>query len=128
EGVVQEEPAAVAVVVLVYGQADLPQVRLALGPVGRLSDFLDSGQQQADQHADDGDDDQQLDQRERTSVSHDSLPCRRPATPSGPGITNLWIVLQTRPGKATGFREIDIREIFSINITEEFQQASARGR
>src|SRR5262249_16108576 len=46
-------------------QTDLLEVVLAAGAVGRLADLLDGGQEQADQHRDDGDDDQQLDQRER---------------------------------------------------------------
>ena len=50
-------------------QTNLPQVVLALGPVGRLADFLYGRKQHADQDADDGDDDEQLNQREtRTPI------------------------------------------------------------
>jgi hypothetical protein len=50
-------------------QPDLLEVVGALDPVGRLPDFLDGGEQQSDQNADDGDDDQQLDERERRATS-----------------------------------------------------------
>ena len=49
---------------VVAGDPNLLEVVLAAHPVGCLPYFLDSGKQQADQHADDGDHDQQLDQRE----------------------------------------------------------------
>jgi hypothetical protein len=48
----------------VQGQADLLEVVLALGSRRRLADLLHGGQEQADEHRDDGDDHQQLDQRE----------------------------------------------------------------
>jgi hypothetical protein len=44
------------------GQADLLEVILAAHATRRLADLLDRGQQQRDQHGDDGDDDQQFDQ------------------------------------------------------------------
>ena len=50
--------------VVVAGKADLLQVVLAGHPVGGLPDLLDSGQQQADQDGNNGDDDQQLNERE----------------------------------------------------------------
>ena len=53
-------------VVVVRGQGDLVQVVRTADAVGGLADFLDGGQEQPDQDADDGDDDQQLDQREPT--------------------------------------------------------------
>jgi hypothetical protein len=46
----------------VHRQPDLLEVVGALHLVGRLADLLDGRQEQADQHGDDGDDDQQLDQ------------------------------------------------------------------
>src|SRR5262249_9058103 len=55
---------AVGVVVVVKRQADLLEVVLALGAGGGFADFLDGGQEQADEHGDDGYDHQQLDQRE----------------------------------------------------------------
>src|SRR5436309_1431614 len=48
------------VMVIVRGQAKLLHVVGALDPAGGLADLLDGGQQQADQHGDDGNDDQQL--------------------------------------------------------------------
>ena len=48
----------------VNGHGDLAQVVAALGAGGRLPHLLDGGQEQADEDGDDGDDDQQLDQRE----------------------------------------------------------------
>src|SRR5262249_50231148 len=62
----------VVVVVGVDGDAQLLEVVLAGGGRGRLTHLLDGRQQQADQHGDDGDDDEQLDQRERrpTTVPH----------------------------------------------------------
>jgi len=47
-----------AVVVRVRRQAELLEVVLALGAVGGLAHLLHGGQQQADQHRDDGDHDQ----------------------------------------------------------------------
>jgi hypothetical protein len=46
-------------------EADLLEVVLALGAVGRLADLLDGRQQQAHQHRNDRDHDEQLDERER---------------------------------------------------------------
>jgi hypothetical protein len=57
----------VDVVAGVGGQRDLLEVVHALGPAGRLADFLHRGQQQADEDGDDGDHHQQLDQREGAS-------------------------------------------------------------
>src|SRR5262249_19110189 len=56
--------AAVRVVEALGGDADLVQVVLAGGARGGLTDLLDGGQEHADEHRDDGDDDEQLDQRE----------------------------------------------------------------
>jgi hypothetical protein len=50
---------------VVHGQPPVAEVVLALGLVGGLAHLLDGGQQHADQDGDDGDDHQQLDQRER---------------------------------------------------------------
>ena len=55
---------AVVVVEAVQGQADLLEVALAAGAVGRLAHLLHRGQEQSDQHGDDGNHHQQLDQRE----------------------------------------------------------------
>src|SRR5436305_1315307 len=54
---------------VVHGQADLLEVVGALEARGRLAHLLDGGEQEADQHGDDGDDDQQLDQREGASAT-----------------------------------------------------------
>ena len=62
---------AVGAVVVVEGQADLLQVVLAAQPGGGLADLLHGGQEQADEHRDDGDHHQQLDQREpRSQPTH----------------------------------------------------------
>ena len=55
--------------VVVRGDAQLLEVVLALDPGGRFADLLYRGQQQADQDGDDGDDHQQLDQREAGRAS-----------------------------------------------------------
>src|SRR5262249_32890401 len=55
---------AVAVVVVVDGQADLLEVVGALQACGGLADLLHRGEQQADEDRDDGDDHQQLGQGE----------------------------------------------------------------
>jgi hypothetical protein len=49
----------------VHGQRPLVEVVLAAHAGGGFADFLDGGEQQADQDGDDGDDDEQFDQRER---------------------------------------------------------------
>src|SRR5262249_37832152 len=56
--------AVVGVVVVVQGQADLLEVVRTLHACGGLADLLHGRQQQPDEDADDGDDDQKLDQRE----------------------------------------------------------------
>ena len=48
--------------VFLGGDAELPQVVLALRPIGGLARGLDRRHDQGDQDADDGDDDEQLDQ------------------------------------------------------------------
>ena len=58
---------ALLVVVIVQRQAELVEVVGALGPVGRLAHLLNRGEQQRDQHRDDGDDHQQLNERESLS-------------------------------------------------------------
>src|SRR5262249_39188244 len=55
---------AVGVVVGVKGEADLLEVVLAAEARGGLADLLHRGDQQGDQHREDGDHHQQLDQRE----------------------------------------------------------------
>ena len=67
------EHATVGVGVLVHGQTYLPHVIRALRPAGRPARRLHSGQQQADHDAYNGDDDQKLDESERTSGAHGSL-------------------------------------------------------
>src|SRR5262249_36514475 len=57
--------ATVDALVGVERQPDLLEVVGALQASRRLADLLDGGQQQADQNADDGDDNEQLDQGER---------------------------------------------------------------
>ena len=44
-------------------RADLPETRRALHGLRRGAGFIDDGKEDADQHADDADDDQELDQR-----------------------------------------------------------------
>ena len=48
----------------VHRERELANVVLATRPPGRLACGLDRRQEQADEHADDGDDDEQLDERE----------------------------------------------------------------
>jgi hypothetical protein len=50
--------------IIVQGQADLPQVIFAGYTIGRLSHFLNCGEQEANQQGDDRDHDQQFDQGE----------------------------------------------------------------
>ena len=52
----------VGIVIIVGRQPDLFQVVCAAHAIGSLADFLDRGQQEADQNADDGDDNKQFDQ------------------------------------------------------------------
>src|SRR5262249_27078496 len=58
----------VGVVVVVRGQSDLLEVVAALHACGGLADLLDGREQEADQDRDDGNHDQQLDERERSSA------------------------------------------------------------
>jgi hypothetical protein len=53
---------------MVEGQAHLLEIVLAGDTVGRLANLLHSGQQKPNQDADNGDHDQQLDKRERSST------------------------------------------------------------
>lgn len=46
---------------IVRGQAELPQIINALGSPRSFASCLDCGKEQGNQHADDGDDNQQLD-------------------------------------------------------------------
>jgi hypothetical protein len=58
----------------VQGEALLLEVVGVLRPGGGLADLLDGGEQQADQDRDDGDDDEQLDQREGgPAANHERL-------------------------------------------------------
>ena len=72
---------ALRVVVGVQRQRQLLEVVGALHPAGCLADLLDGGQQKPDEDGDDGDDHQQLDQREGATgravggqVGHQSSP------------------------------------------------------
>ena len=58
------------VVAVVHRQANLLEVVLALRAGRGLADFLDGGQQQADEDGDDRDDHQQFDEREPGSTAH----------------------------------------------------------
>ena len=62
--------AVVGVVVVVRGQGDLLEIVRALHPPRRLAGRLHGGQQQCDQDADDGDDHEQLDEREGSTTGH----------------------------------------------------------
>ena len=53
---------------IVDGDADLLEVVGAGHAVGRLAHFLHGGNQQADEHGDDGDHHEQFDQRETTPI------------------------------------------------------------
>jgi len=53
----------------VAGDGELLEVVAALRPCGGFAHLLDGGQQEADEHGDDGDDHQQLDQRERHATT-----------------------------------------------------------
>jgi hypothetical protein len=73
----------VGVVVIVQGEADLVEVVAALHAGRGFANLLHRGQQKPDQDADDGDDDEQLDQGEREPPaplgderSHDYAPFR----------------------------------------------------
>jgi hypothetical protein len=74
------------------GQADLLEVIQAAHARRSGPHLLDGGQQQADQDRDDGDDHQQLDQREATSSS--SLP---PVSDPGPA-QSVHLCLAFGPG------------------------------
>src|SRR5207249_4191264 len=63
------------VVEAVEGDADLFEVVLALETHRDLADFLHRGQQQADQDGDDGDDHQELDQREANRGAPGTASC-----------------------------------------------------
>jgi hypothetical protein len=58
------------IVVVVHGQADLLEVVLTLQTAGGLAHLLHGGQEQAQQDGDDGNDDEQLDEREGLADSH----------------------------------------------------------
>jgi hypothetical protein len=66
---------AVARCVLGEGEAELPQIRLALRAAGTLTGGLNRRQQEPHNQADDRDDDEQLHQRQAGSLSHP--PARR---------------------------------------------------
>ena len=66
----------------VGGQANLLEIVLAFHAVGRLANFLHGRQQEADEDRDDGDDDEQLDEREAWSTAHSSSLLRGIRVPS----------------------------------------------
>jgi hypothetical protein len=51
----------------VDGEAKLPEVVAARGASGRFAGLLHGGEQQRDEDANDGDDDEQFDERERAA-------------------------------------------------------------
>ena len=59
--------------VAVQGEPDLLEVAGAADAVGGLADLLDGGQEQADQHGDNRDDDEQLDECESGSAERMSI-------------------------------------------------------
>src|SRR5262249_12946144 len=71
----------VGCVVVVGREGDLLEVVAALHAVGGLAHLLDRRQQQADEHRDDGNDDQQLDEREGTSSQRPRTELRHGAYP-----------------------------------------------
>ena len=86
---VQEELAVPVVEVLLDPQADLVQMTLTVHPPCRLPSRLNGREQEGDQSADDGDDHQELDQRETEMPTHTESPINSPVS----GITFLKIVL-----------------------------------
>ncbi len=56
--------------VIQHADGDLPEIVFALGESGRFARGLNRGEQQGDQHADDGDHHQQLNQREAAGVRY----------------------------------------------------------
>src|SRR5207248_3681226 len=65
---------AVGIVIRVHGDAELLEIGGTRHAVGRLADFLDRGQQQTDQHRDDGNDHQQFDEGKTPATdAHGSL-------------------------------------------------------
>src|SRR5262249_52709530 len=93
-------------VVVVQGQAELPQVVLAAHAVGGLAHLLDGGQQQADQDGDDGDHHQQLDQGEGVTAVHGGGPPvwgRRPPLLGAAGsAVGAWSPSPQRQARAAG--------------------------
>ena len=65
--------AAEGVVVVVGRHPELAEVVGAFDAGGRLADLLHRGHEEPDEHGDDGDDDQQLDQREPRTAIHKNL-------------------------------------------------------
>jgi hypothetical protein len=55
----------------VQGEAELPEVVLALGAHGGVAGLLDAGKEQGHKDADDGDDHQELDEGEGATVGRD---------------------------------------------------------
>src|SRR5262249_43958207 len=115
ETVVQGRREAVEhVVIMVQRQADLFEVVGALGPAGGLASLLDGRHEQPDEDGNDGDDHQQLDQRERRPTErtvHDRLlpgasPAPAPVTQSalrqkakGRLMLNRTMVFTCAPGR-----------------------------
>src|SRR5262249_4672847 len=89
------------VVVVVEGQPDLLEIVLALHACGRLAHFLHGGQEQSDQHADDGNNHQQLDQREAAAPTGANRVDGATTSPPRQGGNNCF-----RCWKATVFRTV----------------------
>jgi transposase len=83
---------ALLAVVVVQAKADLVQVVTALEAPRGPPHLLYGGEEQADQHAHDGDDDEQLDQREAAPGVHGERPrvLRGSAGPNGKAIPFCW--------------------------------------
>src|SRR5260370_82449 len=60
--------------ITVAAKGQLLEVVAAPRPVGRFAHLLDGRQQESDQHRDDGNDDQQLDERERPPTAERLIP------------------------------------------------------
>ena len=72
-GVARRGEHAIDVAIVLDGEAQLLQVVHALRPAGGLAGRLDGGEEQCDQHGDDGDDHQQLDESKATALHGTAL-------------------------------------------------------
>src|SRR5262249_52355972 len=83
KGAAHGRQAARLVVAVVQADRDLVDVVAALDPSRRLADLLDGGQQQPNQDGNDGDDDQQLNQREAFTTRRGRLRSPEPSPTFG---------------------------------------------